>query len=362
MKTRTRKLPALVARPLGEKSPPTVLGATPCSHSEKPFWNLWQDGVTQGLLETFLTCPEKLRLRAVEGQSPLRGSGALAFGSLVHEVLDHVYSAIGKGQKKLLPVISGSLAKCEKADRTKAQESPPADPRFWEDLEENYGFAEAVVPAYFRQWEKDLKDYEWVALEEKFNVPYHPLGRLGLARPVIRVRGKRDGVFRQGKELWLFETKTKARIDDEAIVEKLPYDLQVMLYLWSMKHDYGEYPKGVVYNLIRRPQLRRKKDEDLREFCTRVNDDIASRPDFYFVRYLVSIREQELDAWELQFDGMVRQLINWWEGGFHYKVSSACNGRMGVCDLLPLCSRDDSSGHYVREEVFPELVQIGDVG
>lgn len=348
-------------RSLGEKSPglPTPRLATPTVFSSKPFWNLWTDGVTQGLLETFLTCPEKLRLRMIEGQSPLRGSGALAFGSLVHEVLDQVYTAIGKGERKLLPVISKNLEKCEAKDKARAQERPPTDPRFYEEMEENYGFAEAIIPAYYQHWKTDLEGYEWISLEKKFSVPYFVAARLGIARPFIPVRGKRDGDFRQGKELWLFETKTKARIDDEAIVEKLPYDLQVMLYLWSMKQDYGEYPKGVVYNLIRRPQLRKRQTESLQDFCKRVQDDIAARPEFYFVRYLVSIREEELDLWELQFDMMMRQLINWWEGGFHYKVSSACNGRMGVCDLLPICSRNDTSSHYQREEVFPELVQIG---
>src|SRR5687768_5683535 len=56
------------------------------------FYDLRRDGVTQSLLNEFLMCPQRARLGYVMGLTPITTSGALSFGSVVHDALDKIYS------------------------------------------------------------------------------------------------------------------------------------------------------------------------------------------------------------------------------------------------------------------------------
>ncbi len=320
-------------------------------------WDLHKDGITFSLLSTFLQCPEKLLNQYGQRLSGTRVSGALAFGSVFHEALDHIYSY--KKTSGNFPAVSDVLFSMETRDKKKLIDQM-VNPVALMDLEENYGLAEIVLEGYMDYWQKEHSSLEWVALEEKFCVQFRPSIQLGLALPDIPVRGKRDGVFRSGNSLWLFETKTKARIEDESILDTLAFNMQNNIYMWSGQIDYGEKFGGVLYNLVRRPQLKQGARENLRDFLSRVRDDIKKRPDFYFVRYNLASSSGEKEKWMRYFKGVMWKLIMWYYNQYHYRDDSACSGRKGICEFLPICSeRPGASGFYAeRESVFPELEEV----
>jgi hypothetical protein len=340
----------------------------PGSCHPETLWDLHRDGVTQGLLGRFLSCPEKHRLAMVEGLSGARTSGALAFGSLVHEALDKLYGQAdreivggseGKAKEQLLNgfLVDATLAAMEARDIKHLRLFPQASPTAEMEMEENYAVARVVLRAYFRHWASDLKQIKWLALEKKFEVPFSPRERLGLDVDDIPLRGKRDGDFLMGKKLWLFETKTKARIEEDNIIDTLSYDLQVCLYMLSMELEYHQVPEGCLYNIIRRPQLKQGKAETLRAFVDRIEKDIAARPEWYFVRYNVVILEEERQRWTYEFNQMMWRLIMWTQGMGHYRDKGACTGRMGTCEYIKVCGHQDFTQFLRREEVFPELAE-----
>jgi hypothetical protein len=327
-------------------------------------WDLHRDGITQGLLANFSQCPEKARLAYLECISGPRTGGALAFGSIVHEALDLYYSMwqeVASGSALGDPDIGWSdmeqiLHSLEEKDRAKLKAMPSPNPNAQQEMEENYGMAHALLKPYLERWEQDMYSIQWVALEEQFRVPYSPRERLGIDIPDIPMRGKRDGVYLSGGKYWLFETKTKARIEEEGIVDTLSYNLQVMFYLNAMRHDYGKYPGGVLYNLMRRPQLRRTQKESLKDFVERYKEDVLKRPDHYFIRYHAIISRKEQEAWLQELDSMMWRLIMWYYGAFHHKEENACMGRKGTCEYIPICSgRGAPLSYGKREHIFPEL-------
>ncbi len=339
---------------------------TPVGNGKLPkdsrFYRLQRDGVTQGLLGRFMACPEKHNLGTVQGLGPVRTSGALAFGSLVHEVLDRIYSLqreawVSGTLETYQPteLIAPIMEEMEQRDRSLLQLTNLTSALALQDLELNYGMADLIIRHYFDHWKRDRMEFDWQALEQIFSVPYsyqHPsYGSLS-----IPVRGKFDGIFRtKNGELWLFETKTKARIEDETIVDKLPFDLQVCLYIWAAQQVYDSPLNGVVYNLIRRPQLRKKQSDTLRSFLDRIDEDISSRRTFYFVRYQAYIPREDMQEWVRDFNGIMEQLIQWTLGVYHYRNSQSCTGRYGSCEFLRKCSSGDMMGLHKREQVFPEL-------
>ena len=344
-------------------------------------WDLFRDGLTQGLLGAFSTCPEKVRLGYVEGLSERRSSSAMEFGNIIHDTLDLVYSAFLNPEKApgyafifkegLEKDWDIAIERIHKILKYKEAEDRKllSDLKFKAvdgeiSIEENYGKAAALLPAYVRRWKSDFdrKLTDWKVLEGQFDFKDGQKGQINQGSNYdpfddrIRVRGKWDGVFRSptGK-LWLLETKTKGRINEADIMDMLNIDLQVGLYLYAIWMVYGEVPGGVYYNVIRTPQLRQKKTETLAEFIKRVDKDLADRPEHYFYRYQASITQKDLEAFRENFKPQVDRLVEWVRGASHYRNTKACTLGGISCRFLPICSRGDRSRFVTRTEPFAEL-------
>jgi|SRR6185503_12759564 len=348
------------------------------------FWQLTRDGVTQGLLALVALCPEKAAIKMKQGLSSPSKSGALAFGDVFHRALDNVYGLAKAEQgSEYVPeffitnmdsFVEDAIIQIYQTDRTTLLQST-ASPTELIALEVNCSLAKVMLRMYFRHWETDFRELNWVDLERTFRVQYtHQLqpGDPGFGYPFnaptntvqFPVRGKFDGVFRSiptstspTGDLWLFETKTKSYIDEQSLSDRLNFELQVMLYLWAMKQTYGETPRGVLYNIVKRPLLRQKVKESLDDFCDRITADVQSRPEEYFVRYNVSVTPDELDEWaNRDLQRMMAHLYRWANNPDHtYRNSGACQMWNRPCEYLRLCAYKDTSNLTSREHVFPEL-------
>lgn len=310
-------------------------------------WDIHRDGITQGLLLAWMTCPQKARL-SLELR-PARVTGALSFGSLVHEALEELYTLYKNDQPYNIVDI---LTRREQSDRQQLTSVPGHDPEILQQLEESYGVAHALLDAYVNHWTEDFDSKDWIELESEFAIA------IEIDNTEYIIRGKRDGIYRQSQRLWLMETKTKGQINEDVIMDKLLFDFQTMLYLWSIWKEYNAVPAGIVYNIIRRPLLRRKKSESLSEFVHRVRDDIIERKDWYFMRYISSIVKNDLIVFEKELKTILRQFIRWSNGEYHYKNSAACDIGGITCNYLPICARNDRSSFVPKERAFTELREI----
>jgi ATP-dependent helicase/DNAse subunit B len=349
MKIRTNPKPKVEA--------PTV--STSKSPYEKGMWNLYRDGLTQSMLNVFLSCPEKMRLSYCQGlESTKAATSAMEFGNLVHDLLDMVYSGFRDtaNQQDFVENLQPHLTLAINDYHDEKSEELLAEGSDTMALELNTALADLVLPTYFQTWKEDWATFEWVALEEVFDevltVEYN--GQMHS----IRIRGKFDGIVRINGKLWLFETKTKGRIEEDNIVDKLSLDLQVFLYFWAMKQRYGEYPAGVIYNIIRKPQQRRKSDEDIKAFASRVGIEVRKDPSHYFVRINGTVTKSELNEWEQEFHQIIRQVIQWFEGGFHYKNTTHCMGSFTPCTFLGLCGGGRHEFYRPRKKLFKELDMV----
>jgi len=165
-----------------------------------------------------------------------------------------------------------------------------------------------------------------------------------------------DGRFQKGpKSLWLFENKFKGRIEAGNLMNQLPLDLQVHIYLYALAKETGRKPKGVLYNIIRRPQLKQKKNEPLSDFIARIGEDVKKRPEFYFIRFEVGIMSREMKDFESDLEAMIHDYVMWYRGKRGtYKNGAHCL-QPYPCRYLPICSQNDMSGYWQRTKVFPEL-------
>jgi len=324
-----------------------------------PLWTLERNGVTQSFLHSFLKCREQTRLAYVEGLTSHKPSKPKEQGSCGHWVLSKLYNRPGVARGTDVEVY---LKEYHRLWLSLVQRPTQAQLTI---QEETYAIIGALLRAYLLRYGGDwngkykqrlstVTPLKWQYLETAFKREYvYPDG---LAVPL---QGVFDGVFTaktNPERPWLFETKFKARIDEEGIEDMLPLDLQVMLYLYALSMIYGKQPMGVLYNVIRRPALHQKKGEPLKEYADRVFEDAAARPDHYFIRWDMKITKAEIEAWKVgTLDPLMADVRNWAEGGPHYLNSEALITKYGRCDLYEYIVRGSRSLYYRRASAFNEL-------
>ena len=297
------------------------------------------------MLGKWLACRESARLY-LDGVTPLQKKDAMMAGSIYHDALETLYNAVQQAgspvdAQEIVALVFDSFDDAVPTTATAAE---------IEKLEATYAMVEAVLPVYVDHWMEDFTGgVDWTKVEETFRVTAPGVDGVCLT-------GKIDGAFTRGpKSLWLFETKTKAQIQGATMDDALPLDMQVQLYLYALAHVTGRKPRGVLYNVIRRPQLRQKKAESRVEFFSRVRADVQDRPDHYFHRWEVSVSTDEMRQFEKALSSIVKEFVAWCDGELAtYRNGNACL-RPWVCSYLPLCSTGNQSGYYVREDVFQEL-------
>ena len=345
---------------------------------KKPLWDLERDGITFSMLSHFLICRERFRLTSVEGWTSKGLSIPIEFGQIFHWVLEKKINSPRTSISKLLKEDLKRRRKTLKKSQL-------------EDYEIILGLVQVTLEEYFEYW-KTIPTFE----HPKTSVRYYDTDlKYCLAEEVFRVkhilsngrtillRGKIDAAFREplNKALWLQENKTKGNIDGAALSNSLHKDFQTMLYCLALRHLSPDEPEGVLYNVIRRPQLRKGKSESLQVYLTRTKKDIQKRPEHYYMRWLVSLGPKDLDTWiHHSLDPILHQLLDWWDSikrnpfdPWMTTIESSILGRpnllhyerpFGIYDSFqfsqkgdmydPIVSNDFSS-FYQRDTVFPEL-------
>ena len=351
------------------KAKPKKRTSEPGSPDFKPLWSP-KHGVTQGLLKSFLTCREQTRLHHIVGWSLTVESVPLMFGSHFHDLtatlatdgvtIQGPGSTFHPHNVKLVEEFNAkSLREFRK------QKPSPTIPEI-DQAKSIHAQVAVVVKHYHHQWSQVRAKWDWLSREQTFRVSSTITH--DSSNP-LELRGRFDGVFRDDKaKLWLLETKTKGQIDQKGLQGSLQFDLQTMLYCLALKKLHGENPVGVVYDVVRRPQLRRGKDESLPTFCDRIDKDIRKNPKWYFHQWNVHLSEADLNHWEVYtLRPMILDLIYWYEAlklhnfspdtgiTHHYLNDSALFTAWGRCDLFDLITKGKTYGLHRRKVIYPEL-------
>lgn len=194
-------------------------------------------GVTFSLLSRYLVCPERFRLKVIEGLRPApKFEHRLEYGSMWHACEEAV--AAGRDWRNEL---AGYTARLQQRYPTQREQVD-----HWANV------CAVQFPVYLQFWEAhpDVVGANTLEQEKAFSVPYKlPSGR------VAYLRGKRDRVNLIDGGVYLQENKTKGDINEPLMKRQLTFDLQTMMYLTALvETQVGKRPvRGVRYNVVRRP-------------------------------------------------------------------------------------------------------------
>jgi hypothetical protein len=236
-------------------------------------------------LRLFRKCKRKWFWRYIFRLKPKWTDTNLSIGTETHE-------ALGAWYKK--PNISKAAFKKRLAKQVKQLEANlEVASAYFDQAELDKGISliktfQGMVKGYIDTYQDDLE--EWIVkpenVEREFFVPFKHYdfgGKIDLI-PIIRKTGK----------VIIVEHKTASRIGD-SYLERLPNDTQVRGYIFGAKEGLGLKPTEVLYDVIRKCQLRRKSDEPQDDFNDRIALDYASRPEFYFFRESLKFANDTID-------------------------------------------------------------------
>ena len=241
--------------------------------------------------------------------------------------------------------------------------------------------ASALMTGYHLRWMRE--PLRVVTVEREFRRPIlNP--ETGAASRTYDLSGKVDSVaIDEHGDGWLVEHKTTSR--DVSVGspywQALAMDSQVSLYMDAIGSELGIELVGCLYDVIRKPTIKpakatpedkrkftkagklyagqRDRDETPAEWFSRLAEDIAERPDFYFVRGKIArtesdLREARFDLW--QTAKMIRESekLDRWP-----RNPDACWHFGRPCDFWEACtgqaSLDDSRKFVKREKAHSEL-------
>ena len=315
--------------------------------TKKPFRDIAKDGITYSFLDEWLLDREQARLSFVEGWASAGFSPALIYGLAFHDCLEWV--AKGRSPKtirwKILnPFYERRAEKLDENDKL--------------HLAKLLSLVEVAFKQYVNYWEGYDKNFSYMFSEQPFKVDH-----VTTTGAVIPLRGRWDAAYiDQDNRFWLMENKTKAQIDEEAIMAALPQDLQTMLYVHALQQSTGRQVAGILYNVARRPLLRQKKNETVEEFTWRVEDDIVPRPDYYFMRWKVELLQDDIVNWvDRTLNPILDQVGLWWESikenpfepwdsPLHFQNPSALFTKYGRSRYFNLLTRGSTEGLYRRTD------------
>lgn len=311
-------------------------------------YDLVKHGVSVTILQDFLSCRQKVKFRVNRVQD--RGDSLpLTFGGVGHDILKLAHDEIRTGRLKKTPNRAKVLTWVEEAEHLWKKQHTAASAKALENLELSLGFIEAVMPIYFDTYKDTLFSWEWISVEDWFEVEY-PIEIDG--RTIyITIKGKLDGLYKLDKYNYVLESKFKYMFDVGRMTDMLEIDLQVLLYMYCIGVYYDIPIRGCTYNIIRRPGLRQKKKETFQQYIKRCVDDVKDRPDFYFARIPMTYTKTQISDFENVLDGLLRDFYLWSVGAIgDYKNPGACETKFGACSFLPICTRGDWSGHVIKEK------------
>lgn len=264
---------------------------------------------THSRLKTRMNCPWKEHLRYDRELVPIRRKEALSIGEAVHKGIE-TWSL-----ETALSCFDNIF---------------PADQQEADALEVAKATVEGMLTGYFARF----KPFAWHDPEKEFELPL--LHRGGRKSRIHFIAGKIDDIVHEHHGDWIVEYKTAGQLTG-AYFERLYLDEQITMYCYAAKR-MGYNPLGVIYRVIRKPTIRPRKGESIRQYTDRLVEEYRARPDFYFLEQKLYRSQDDLNVFEIELRDKVLTFDRDKKASLNFRNTSHCSD-YGGCPYLPLCTR-----------------------
>lgn len=271
-------------------------------------------------IDTFQSCQRKYYYSRVLRVQPKKRPTYFVVGEAIHAFLEQHY--------KGMPNPSGAIDEVFKKVSTSLMD---ADQVHY--LACDLAMSKGIAGAYPKFYEQDFHTYTKFVPEQKFELNFGPFNYTGFLDMLMQ-----DAAG----DWWILETKTvSAQTMSDDYLQRVKIDWQVTGYMYAARKILGVLPRGVVYNVIKKPGIRLKKGETKSTFQTRVRDEYSkfAHEKGYFTRAEVLIGMGQLKMWKSEVMQVGADIVSRHESKKQQWPMStgACIGKYGSCQYLPAC-------------------------
>lgn len=256
------------------------------------------------------TCWKKYYWRYIEKLTPIQQASALNLGKAVHEAFDLYYK--GVDTQKVLVELRKSF------DEEIANSSP--------EEQESLTIQKFTAMGMFGHYPYFNTVFEEIKSEMEF--------RVQLMDGVWFI-GRVDGLVKKDGLWWLRELKTTGQTQRQ-FNQRVSTASQGSAYVWAMK-QLGYDVKGIMYDFIKKPLLRKRVCEDQFQFGSRILNDYKKKSDFYYGQLFSYRSQQELDLWYEDSVSLAKDVISKRRSKRYYRNTQACYSYNFECPYKKIC-------------------------
>lgn len=270
----------------------------------------------------FMECPELYRFHYLVKARPTFDGVPLGVGTAVHGVLERYYREVMFAQRGIKEDVGSVEDVVDRYEKLGVQcESVNEKTRYLQGL----ATIKSVADIY-PKWASAIDNFE--VLEVEGGVTNQEMGKWD--GRMLRV----DMLVKQGGRKYVFEIKTTAASQVKPLLTVADMRLQTLTYVAATGAD------GIIYQLVKKPTIRQKKSETIRDYCARVRDEYQLDPAKFLERhrFLVNKDQAEAEA-RRRFNGadvMLAALKASTPDAFP-KNDGACMKWGKPCPYLPCC-------------------------
>lgn len=269
---------------------------------------------TQSCLRTFRKCPRLFKHVYLDLYRPIQEAEPLRFGTMWHELRDLYWT-----------------------------EGYAAAGRHSFDAQDGFDTSRliAMLRGYHARWGEFIRSLDILGVEASFS-----FGNMA---------GKFDAVVREKGELWVVEEKTAAQVSD-AYVQRLEIDPQCSIYFDAAERMYGQRASGIMYFVNVKPAIKpfkktenvrlkkdgspcanqRLEDETPEDYCTRLLETIAEKPEHYYQMFRVPRLAQDIEASREDVNATILDIGE--ETRWPRNNDACIHPFGGACAFLPVCA------------------------
>ncbi len=272
-----------------------------------------------------MKCPRFYRYTYVDHIYPREKSIPLIAGGIWHESLHAYYR--GTKKKDVLKQVSKEYKKLVKQVRVNKD--------YTQSLILMESVTRAALRGYFRQYKRN--EFEVIDTEMRFKLPIVEGVDLG---------GSIDRIVRnKNKEIWIKEYKFTSRIDQDTVI-RTEIDHQVSIYFWAAV-KLGLKPKGIIYDMVKKPYLKVHKNELGIDFEDRLASDYKLRPEFYFKREELHRDKKQIAEMVDDIEKKIQRLMYMRKYKLYDRETTQCLAYNTLCSYFPLCANPKSSRNKI---------------
>jgi len=295
---------------------------------------VWTFSHTQ--FQTLFACPRKYYLSYIKDISPIRKSSALLLGTAVHAGLEAGYA--GENPKKAIQEEFKPLLK-----KTKTAEERVA-------LQLDCARAVAMAKGYIGKFMAgDRSRFQTMRPEQETLITVAENDTV-----VLKYKSYLDGLHTDKDGDWTMEHKTAGR-PNHSYMTRIKLDWQVLSYAFAAKSVTGRFPRGCIYNIIKKTQIRRKAGESIKAFEQRIGDEyrLQAEKKGLFIREEFLYSKKRLMAWKkmakLTAIRLYNLLAHHHDEQLHWVQNTGSCLDYSACSMLNLCASGGKPNPLIYE-------------